>query len=66
MIKINYSFAPSGCQTWVRLFRWFGHYVHQCPGKPVIAKDHVLLCKRHKDCVVENGAVVIPYRKEKK
>jgi len=56
------EWSPSGCQVWARsiLMRLLRRWVwHQCTGKPVVAKDSVSLCKKHKDLKVEDGRAIL-------
>ena len=53
--------SPSQCQVWVRstIWRWLGKWRwHQCDKQPVLAKESVLLCARHRDMVVKEARVI--------
>ncbi len=47
------GWSPSGCQVWVRFFFWW----RQCPQHPILAKESILLCHKHKALDVVGGTV---------
>lgn len=49
------TWSKSGCQVWVKNWRrrW-----RQCPHEPIVSKESVLLCGRHKLLKVTEGRAV--------
>ena len=50
-----WRWSAFGCQVWVKNWR---RQLCQCPYEPVIAKESVLLCRKHQDLRIAEGRAV--------